>query len=44
MLPRVGKKIILTNGIVKKTNATPPGALKMARKYKADYERGHTNG
>jgi phage-related protein len=40
----VGKKIILTNGIVKKTNATPPGALMTARQYKADYERRKKNG
>jgi phage-related protein len=35
----VGKKIIVTNGIIKKTNKTPQRALKLAIKYKADYER-----
>ena len=35
----IGKIIILTNGIVKKTQKTPKGDLELARKYKADYER-----
>ena len=35
----VGKKAILTNGFVKKTQKTPRSELELARKYKADYER-----
>ena len=35
----IGNKIVLTNGFVKKTPKTPPGEIKLARKYKADYER-----
>ena len=35
----VGKKAILTNGIIKKSQKTPKGDLKLAKKYKADYER-----
>lgn len=31
-------KIILTNGFIKKTQKTPRAQLKLARKYKADYE------
>ena len=34
-----GKKIILTNGFVKKTQKTPYYELETALKYKADYER-----
>jgi len=30
---------VLLNGFVKKTNKTPGGELKRARKYKVDYER-----
>lgn len=37
----VGNKIILTNGFVKKTPKTPTAELKLARKYKSDYERRH---
>jgi len=33
------KKIILTNGFIKKTQKTPPTQLKKALEYKADYER-----
>ena len=39
----VGKKIILTNGFVKKTQKTPKGQIELAKKYKADYERRHQN-
>lgn len=34
----VGKKIILTNGFVKKTQKTPEGEIALAKKYRADYE------
>ena len=40
----VGNKIVLTNGFVKKTPKTPPGEIKLARKYKADYERSARHG
>jgi hypothetical protein len=33
------KRAILTNGFVKMTRKTPPAAIELARKYKADYER-----
>ena len=33
----VGKKIILTNGFVKKTQKTPPDEIALAKKYRADY-------
>lgn len=35
----VGKKIILTNGFVKKTQKTPGIELEIAKRYKSDYER-----
>ncbi len=35
----IGKKIVLTNGFVKKTNKTPTEELEKAKKYKEDYER-----
>lgn len=35
----VGKKAILTNGFVKKTQKTPKVEIELAKKYKADYER-----
>ena len=35
----LGKKAVLTNGFVKKTQKTPPAEIELARKYKADYER-----
>ena len=38
-----GKKAILTNGFVKKTQKTPKNELALAKKYKADYERRHNN-
>ena len=34
-----GKKAVLTNGFVKKTQKTPPAVIELAKKYKADYER-----
>jgi phage-related protein len=34
----VDNRIILTNGFVKKTRKTPPDEIKLAMKYKADYE------
>lgn len=36
-----GKKIILINGFVKKTQKTPPGELEKARRYKREYEENH---
>lgn len=35
----VGRKIILTNGFVKKTQKTPPGEIALAKKYRAEYEQ-----
>ena len=34
-----GRKIILTNGFVKKSQKTPPGELERAKRYRADFER-----
>lgn len=34
----VGKKIILTNGFVKKTQKTPPGEIDRAKRYRKDYQ------
>lgn len=34
----VGKKIILTNGFVKKTQKTPENEIELAKKYRKDYE------
>jgi phage-related protein len=34
-----GRKIILTNGFIKKTQKTPSGELDKAKQYKLDYER-----
>ncbi|MDE5932815.1 MAG: type II toxin-antitoxin system RelE/ParE family toxin, partial [Lachnospiraceae bacterium] len=31
-------KIILTNGFIKKTRKTPKAEIKLAKKYKMDYE------
>jgi phage-related protein len=39
----VGKKIVLTNGFVKKSQKTPKAEKELARKYKADYERRYGN-
>ena len=33
-----GKKIILTNGFVKKSQKTPAGEIARAKKYRADYQ------
>lgn len=33
----VGKKVILTNGFVKKTQKTPPVEIALAKQYRADY-------
>lgn len=35
----IDNKVILTNGFIKKTQKTPRSQLKLARKYKADYEQ-----
>jgi len=35
----VGRKIVLTNGFVKKTLKTPKTEIQLAIKYKKDYER-----
>ena len=35
----IGRKIILTNGFVKKTMKTPASEIEKAKKYKSDYER-----
>lgn len=36
-----GKKIIVTNGFVKKTQKTPPEELAIAKKRRAEYEQRH---
>lgn len=41
---KIGKTIIITNGIVKKTQKLPPSAIKLAELYKKDYERRKFNG
>lgn len=33
----VGKKVILTNGFIKKTQKTPPAEIALAKQYRADY-------
>ena len=35
----VGDVAIITNGIVKKTQRTPPDVIKIAEEYRKDYER-----
>lgn len=35
----IGKKVILTNGLVKKSQKLPVSEKKLAKKYKNDYER-----
>lgn len=35
----VGDKAIVTNGIIKKTQKTPPEVIDLAKMYRADYER-----
>ena len=39
----VGKKVVLTNGFVKKSQKTPKIEKKLAKTYKADYERRYGN-
>jgi phage-related protein len=39
----IGKKAVLTNGFVKKTQKTPKAEKALAMKYKADYERRYRN-
>lgn len=39
----VGKKAVLTNGFVKKSQKTPKAEKELARKYRADYERRYGN-
>ena len=34
----VGRKVILTNGFIKKSQKTPYEQIELAKKYKADYE------
>ncbi len=36
----VGKRIILTNGFIKKTQKTPESEISLAKKYRIDYLRG----
>ncbi len=33
----IGRRAILTNGFVKKTQKTPPKEIELAKKYRADY-------
>ena len=35
----IGKKIVLTNGFVKKTQKAPKKEIRLAKKYRLDYER-----
>lgn len=35
----VGDKAIVTNGVIKKTQKTPPEVIDLAQKYREDYER-----
>ncbi|MBQ8417472.1 MAG: type II toxin-antitoxin system RelE/ParE family toxin [Phascolarctobacterium sp.] len=35
----VGRKVILTNGFIKKAPKTPNDQIELAKKYRADYER-----
>lgn len=35
----VGKKVILTNGFVKKTQKTPPREIEKAKRYRADHQQ-----
>lgn len=34
----IGKKVILTNGFVKKSQKTPVGEIERAKRYRADYQ------
>lgn len=38
-----GNRIIVTNGFIKKTRKTPPAEIKLAKKYKDDFERRHVS-
>ena len=33
----VGRRVILTNGVIKKTQKTPPAELERAKRYRAEY-------
>ena len=35
----VGRKVILSNGFVKKTAKTPPGEIDRAKRYRTDYQQ-----
>lgn len=35
----IGRRIVLTNGFVKKTQKTPRKEIELAKKYRSDYER-----
>lgn len=39
----IGRKIILTNGFTKKTQKTPPGEIKLSKKYRSEYEQRKEN-
>ena len=39
----IGKKAVLTNGFIKKSQKTPKEEKELAKKYKADYERRYGN-
>lgn len=39
----IGKKVILTNGFIKKTQKTPKTEIILAKNYKSDYERRNGN-
>ena len=38
----IGNKAVLTNGFTKKTQKIPKSEMKLAKKYKEDYERRHS--
>ena len=40
----IGKKVVLTNGFIKKTKKTPSEVIETAKKYKIDYERRNGKG
>ena len=39
----VGKKVVLTNGFIKKSQKTSSAEKELAKKYKTDYERRYGN-
>lgn len=41
--PSYEQKAVLTNGFIKKSQKTPKAEKKLAKKYKADYERRYGN-